>query len=320
MPIMTSFLCQNNGIILNDDITKNTIIINSIDYYAYSVSPLYKRNKGAHSFVFALYPCQDFVDINSSMPQKVIKISNKPDFYRGNKLILRKDNERFRIEINALKACKEKHIENIIEIDLYDHLICKDKDGKNIYFPFYMMDYADSDLKQYLETHIDIEYSERLNLCLQLAAGLNDLNKLGFYHRDIKPDNILIFSEQQWKIGDLGLVSHRNADFDKINELIGPKGWLSPEAMNKYLTEGLPNCKFDCRIDDKSDIFQLGKVFWYILQGNAPIGCLSRSDFMGNDDIYVLIRTMLNHSKRKRIQSMDYVVSELKRIIDKNRN
>jgi serine/threonine protein kinase len=61
---------------------------------------------------------------------------------------------------------------------------------------------------------------------------------LGYYHRDLKPDNILI-SDNTWKIGDLGLVSRRNNEFnlDKVAALIGPRGWYSPEALNKYLTE-----------------------------------------------------------------------------------
>ena len=72
---------------------------------------------------------------------------------------------------------------------------------------------------------------------------------------------------------------------------------------------------FDCKIDHQSDIFQLGKVFWYVLQGNAPIGCISRKDFIeGNEKLYVLIRTMLNYSKKKRIKNISTVVEELKRM------
>ena len=180
------------------------------------------------------------------------------------------------------------------------------------------MDYADSDLKQFLDEN-ELDKSGKLDLCLKLAEGLKELNNLGYYHRDIKPDNILIFNGNQWKIGDLGLVSRRDLDFDKQNELIGPKGWLSPEAMNKYLAEGKGDKRIDCKIDNQSDIFQLGKVFWYILQGNAPIGCICREDFFEREEsIYVLIRTMINHSKRKRIKDMTEVVKELHRIIEGN--
>jgi hypothetical protein len=52
-----------------------------------------------------------------------------------------------------------------------------------------------------------------------------------------------------WKIGDLGLIDDRNINFslDKIAEQIGPRGWMSPESMNKYLTEGKGfNYKYQC--------------------------------------------------------------------------
>ena len=76
--------------------------------------------------------------------------------------------------------------------------------------------------------------------------------------------------------------------------------------------------KFDCNIDHQSDVFQLGKVFWYILQGNAPIGNIRRSDFFdGHDDIYSVLKYMLNHSKKKRPISIDYVINELSRIMQK---
>lgn len=322
--VATNFLSKGNTIFLKDDPRENQLSINNVDYYACSVSPQFKRNKGAHSYVLALYPSQDFIDIYNTQPQKVIKISNVRDFYRNGDYVGSDANERFRIEVSALEDYKRNHIPNIIEIDLQGHIQCTEQymtrrgEERKVkaFFPFYMMDYADGDLKQYLEEQ-NINKSEKMDLCLQLAEGLNDLNRLGYYHRDIKPDNILIFQGSRWKIGDLGLVTRRDLDFDRQNELIGPKGWLSPEAMNKYLAEGRGNKKIDCIIDKQSDIFQLGKVFWYILQGNAPIGCIKRADFLDTDEsIYVLIRTMLNYSKKKRIKDMSEVVKELERIIN----
>ncbi len=323
MAVKTTFLYQNNIIVLEKDINKNVISINNVDYYVCSLDPQITRNKGANSFVYKLYPCQDFVDMDNSIPQKAIKISKYYDIISNGKIEGCEYNQRFRDEIEALKDCKRHHVNNIIEIDYYDHIVCsqvrKNFRGKEIktdlYFPFYMMDYAESDLKTFLEEN-KIDKSAKLDLCLQLAEGLNDLNRLHYYHRDIKPDNILFFGNH-WKIGDLGLVAHRDRNTDDINDFIGPKGWLSPEAMNKYLAEGRCDNRIDCKIDHQSDIFQIGKVFWYILQGNAPIGCIKRSDFLERDDsIYVLIRTMLNYSKKKRIKDISEVVKELKRIVD----
>jgi hypothetical protein len=67
--------------------------------------------------------------------------------------------------------------------------------------------------------------------------------------------------------------------------------------MNKLLTERT-NSEFDCKIDFSSDIFQLGKLFWFILQGNLPIGLVNKDDFLTDDlELFELICKMLEHKK-----------------------
>ena len=316
--VRTSFKYENNNICIYEDIPQNTITIDNIDYFAYYIDPNFKKSKGANSYVFALYQAQKFIDYENSFPDRVIKISNKRDYKHAHS----ENNLRFYREIEALNKCKQHHVANVITIYSSGQLSCigKNRYGKEIeyYFPFYVMDCATCDLKKYLENN-QISYAERIYLCLQIAECLKGLNELGCYHRDLKPDNILMF-DNVWQIGDLGLVAFRDEDelYDKKNEFIGPKGWLSPEAMNKYLSYDDSMYKFDCKIDHQSDIFQLGKIFWYILQGNVPIGGISRSDFFDRrEEVYSLLKYMLNHSKKKRPLTIDYVINDLKHIIQK---
>ena len=316
--VNTPFIYDRNCIRIYEEITNNAITIDGIDYFVDSISPGYKNSKGANSYVFALYQAQNYIDDGSSVPDRVIKISNK----RDNNNSVSEGNKRFYREIEALIECKKRHIHNVVTIASFGQLSCKVKKeggkGPTYLFPFYTMDYASGDLKNYLENN-DIPFGNRIDLCLQIANGLKELKDIGYYHRDLKPDNILMFDDT-WKIGDLGLIAFRDKDniYDKKNDFIGPKGWLSPEAMNKYLQSDNNKYKFDCNIDHQSDVFQLGKVFWYILQGNAPIGNIRRSDFFdGHDDIYSVLKYMLNHSKKKRPISIDYVINELSRIMQK---
>lgn len=318
MIIKTPFIFDRSNICINNEISDNVITIDNIDYYAYYVNPEYKNSKGANSFVLVLYQAQNFTDYESSTPDQVIKISNKRDYSTG----ISEQNKRFYREIEALEQCKERKIHHVVTISSFGQLSCiaKNRKGEDIsyIFPFYTMEYASSDLKNYMENN-SILFSDKINLCLQIANGLKELNDIGYYHRDLKPDNILMFDDT-WKIGDLGLIAFRDKDniYDKKNDFIGPKGWLSPEAMNKYLQSDNNKYQFDCNIDHQSDIFQLGKVFWYILQGNAPIGNICRSDFFDeHDDIYNVLKYMLNHSKKKRPISIDYVIEELTRIMQK---
>lgn len=292
----------------------NQIQIDSTDYF-FTYLDASGKNKGGNSIILKLYEAQN---INADDP-----VYEEPD------LILKihkykkqrfpdKSQKRFEREVQALYKCKEKKFENVILIEhsgdckIYN---CETKEYDT--YLYYTMEFAPYDLKSFMEkNHKNLTVEKKINLCIELAKGLKELMVLKLYHRDIKPDNIFMNSLGNWKIGDLGLVDDRNSNFqlDKIAEPIGPRGWMSPESMNKYLTEKKGYFfNFPCEIDHQSDIFQLGKVYWYIFQHNAPIGCIKEKDFLLKvGRVYPIIKTMLNHSKRKRYKDIDDVIKLLR--------
>lgn len=284
---------------------------NFIDYekqlfYLRYIDPIYKSSKGASSSVFVLY------DINGYHQERIIKISNYFETSRSTPKFIRRRYGRFMNEIAALYSTKEKDLNGIVTID-FDGMVTID--GRS--FPYYVMEKGDTDLKEYLLNNLSIDNQERMGLCLHIYSAINQLHSMDIYHRDIKPDNVFLFNKDEdeveresddnkfWKIGDLGLIAERDKDDDDIGERIGPFGWVSPEAMNKYLTEKA-DVGFDCKIDDKSDIFQLGKLFWFIFQCNVPIGQILSEDFRcddkNKDNVFELIKEMLQYSKDRRIE------------------
>lgn len=306
------------------DPRENPITIDSIDYYMGPLNRDYNGNKGGNSFVYKLYLRPDYDDGNEE-PTSIIKISKNKEYYNIQEKKPKKcfpKNDRFRREVDALQRCKEKGVLDIIEIfDSGNIYIRKDtQKGNTSYqsYPYYTMEVADCDLKSYMEAHYpEMGLDDKISICLDIAKAISSLLSLGYYHRDLKPDNIFVV-KGQFKVGDLGLISKRNEDYDKKGEFIGPRGWTTPETMNKYLTEDKSFGEFDVTIDQQSDIFQLGMIFWYIMQGNAPIGELRQEDFkVKRNDIYCLIHHMLNHSKSKRIKTIGEVVAELERIQQK---
>ncbi|HEA29569.1 MAG TPA: protein kinase family protein [Leeuwenhoekiella sp.] len=295
----------------------NLINIDNIDYY-FTYLTTSGKNKGGNSIILKLYESQNInlSDIEYDEPNLILKILKFPKAL--NEFLQFKSEKRFKKEISALKECKKRRFQNIIEIE--NDGICKIFNSKKRKFEeylYYTMEYAEFDLKQFLEANVNLSLDEKIGLCLSLSQGIEELKSIGYYHRDIKPDNIFV-SNGSWKIGDLGLISEREDDeqIDKANEFIGPRGWHSPEAMNKYLCEG-KNFEFshDCNLDHQSDIFQLGKVFWYILQNNAPTGVFRQQDtFIKQNDIYPIVRTMLNYSKKRRYDNISEVINLLKPI------
>lgn len=312
----TIFIDHYGNWILSDNPYENVINIRGRDYLLNYLDDTSQKNKGGNSFIFKLFDAQEFEENDDQIPDLILKISKAETKIRS----VNRMNQRFSNEINALKECNRLNFQNVIKFLGEGELKINKKSGKRNLtktFQFYTMEYAQQDLKQFVEEFPNISIFEKTDLCLQIAKGLNELNKIGFYHRDLKPDNIFIV-EKTWKIGDLGLIAYRKEDYnlDNTNELIGPRGWFCPEAMNKYLTENKNFVnKFDCAIDHQSDIFQMGKIFWYIFQGNAPIGSIKRNDFKIKDErIYEIIRRMINHSKSKRFSDIDEVIALLKPI------
>jgi serine/threonine protein kinase len=207
--------------------------------------------------------------------------------------------QRFLREIGALQMATERQLGDFL-ITYYEH-------GRHscdgYVFDYYVMEEADCDLSDYLAKS-QLTLQQKLVLCRSLLQDLSVLHGLGIYHRDLKPDNVF-FVGNQWKIGDLGFIKHRDDDasIDEPRERIGPTGLMSPEAINKAYAN-LENEEFvhDCVFDDLSDVYLLGGVFWYILQGNFPTGQIQSEDFkLGRDDILnQILLPMLQHAKVRR--------------------
>ena len=315
-----NFTIKSDGFIYHEDIDisnpkDNQITINKVDYY-FTYLTLDGKTKGGNSIILKLFETQNINedDIKYETPDLIIKILKykKQRFPEVPEL-------RFQKEISILNKCKELEYQNIINIDY--HGICKIYNPqKHVYYEylFYTMEYAPFDLKSFIEMyHNTIDLNKKLSYCISISKGLKELYNLGYFHRDIKPDNIFITNDI-WKIGDLGLLEERESEksLDLEAEWVGPRGWMSPESMNKFLTEGKGfENKFNCKIDHQSDIFQLGKVFWYIFQYNAPIGGVKEIDFkIKQTHIYSILKTMLNHSKTKRFKNIDEIIFLLEKI------
>lgn len=292
---------------------KNIITIDDVDFVPYYLDNKNPGNKGGNSHIIKLVNAQDFEEDNypegADMVLKMCR-SWKSNYNENGQSLL------FGDEISALLECNSKKLPNTVKVLSHGFARVEGANSRKNQYRFYTMPFAQFDLSGYLAVR-NPSYSERVDLCIEICDSLSQIWSLGYYHRDIKPDNIL-FTETQWVLSDLGLVRHRDFDSETLKERdwVGPRGWMSPESMNRFLASEMPWASlFDKKIDHQSDIFQLGKVFWYVLQGNAPEGAIKRDDFKWKDDqLYQIIRTMLNHSKARRYRQIELVIDELKKV------
>jgi serine/threonine protein kinase len=225
---------------------------------------------------------------------KILKYSYQSGL-RSNKI--KKRIERFEREIEALSLVANNEVEWVVRF--YSNGI-KKINGEE--FPFYIMEKCDSNLSEFLALN-ELDIPQKLLLCQQIIYGIIELHQNRIYHRDIKSENILFLGDKPL-IADLGLADYRDSDFiiPEKGDIIGPIGWMSPEATNKFLLEKTTNpYNLPCKIEAKSEVFQLGKLFWYIFQGNLPIGQVHYDDFLINEEpIFRELIKMLQYNLNNR--------------------
>jgi hypothetical protein len=78
---------------------------------------------------------------------------------------------------------------------------------------------------------------------------------------------------------------------------------MSPEAFNKaHCIQRAENGFIDRRLDERSDVYQLGKLCWHIIQGDIPNGCLKSKDLVeGGQSLFgSLLKPMLRYQRCER--------------------
>jgi serine/threonine-protein kinase/endoribonuclease IRE1 len=116
-------------------------------------------------------------------------------------------------------------------------------------------------------------------ILLQLAKGLEYIHEMKLVHRDIKPQNVLIFIDpgnQQvvMKWGDFGLSKQVNERGTfTISQVKGTFNYYAPEIL-KLIDEGRSDDNDEKKRGTvKSDVFAEGLVFGYFVNdGVHPFG------------------------------------------------
>jgi len=96
-----------------------------------------------------------------------------------------------------------------------------------------------------------------------VTAGLQYAHEHGFIHRDIKPHNILLTDEVVPKITDWGMSKVLAADVKKSSIAGFSLSYAAPEQVSPT--------EFG-RTGERTDIYQLGVVFYELVTGSIPFG------------------------------------------------
>lgn len=122
--------------------------------------------------------------------------------------------------------------------------------------PYIAMEYLEGeDLQQRVARPEKMSLARKLELAIDLCAGLEYAHACGVVHRDVKPANIFITAKGATKILDFGLARLITSELTNSNMMMGTLNYMAPEQVRGE------------RADHRSDIFSAGVVLYELFGG-----------------------------------------------------
>jgi serine/threonine-protein kinase len=124
---------------------------------------------------------------------------------------------------------------------------------------FIAMEFVEGeDLEDLLARHISLSLADKLDVIIDVLAGLAFAHKRGIVHRDIKPANIRIDSEGRARVMDFGIAHLSTSSMTRTGVMVGTPAYMAPEHI-----VGTP-------VSPATDLFSVGTVLYELLTGSKP--------------------------------------------------
>ena len=169
--------------------------------------------------------------------------------------------ERFRREARAVAQLAHPNIVTVIDRG--------EDDGRQ----FIVFEYVDGDnLKEVVDRDGPLPVEDVIDYGIEIARALAYAHEHGIVHRDVKPQNVLLNGDGRAKVTDFGIA--RSLDVERgvtqTGTVLGTSNYIAPEQAS-----GQP-------VDERSDVYSLGVVFYELLTGKLP--------FAGENFVAVALR------------------------------
>lgn len=155
---------------------------------------------------------------------------------------------RFRNESKAIAVLSHPNIVKIYDVGFSDEI------------NFIVMEYIDGiTLKEFMEQQKVLRWKDALHFISQILRALQHAHDRGIVHRDIKPQNIMLFSDGSIKVMDFGIARFSRIDGKTISDkTIGSVHYISPEQARGDFT------------DERSDLYSVGVMLYEMVTGQKP--------------------------------------------------
>jgi serine/threonine protein kinase len=136
------------------------------------------------------------------------------------------------------------------------------EDGEKRSRLYMVMEWADGQLlRQIIHDLKKLPADRAVRLAIKTAQALEHIHSRGVAHRDMKPENIMVDSDDNIKLIDFGIASKaggRRLTFAKLSQVMGTPDYISPEQVKGK------------RGDGRSDLYSLGVILYEMLTGKLP--------------------------------------------------
>ena len=158
---------------------------------------------------------------------------------------------RFTNEANTISRLNIPEIVKVYEvgeIDNINYIVMEFIDGINMY--------------EYLNKGNTFNFSECIQISIQICEALKCVHNSGIIFRDLKPGNIILHKEKpiQIKLIDFGLSQVREFSSKNVNEIVGTFHYMSPEQSGVIKRN----------VDERSDLYSLGILLYQLFTNQLP--------------------------------------------------
>jgi serine/threonine protein kinase len=115
---------------------------------------------------------------------------------------------------------------------------------------------------------IRVPLEQQVEIMMRVSEGLAFAHSRGIIHRDIKPANLFVTADGQVKILDFGVARIASSKLTRSGLLVGTPDYMSPEQVMGMV------------VDQRSDVFSAGAVFYQLLTGRKPFAAKRLPDVL----------------------------------------
>jgi serine/threonine protein kinase len=244
------------------------------------------------------------------------KMQGKPTALKFLKQMNQPRVDRFENEIRVLKELSSPYISSFFAAGKAMVTAQAPATGQRE-VPWVAIPMGAANFRQHVEEHGALTVQQLKGISPGMRSAVEHLHEKGFIHRDIKPDSFVWCSATSQKpmMIDFGIAKRQGEDvsarpmdtFTKAAEFVGPVFFSSPALIEYSKRKAHP-------VDYRSDIFQLGKVFWYLGTGKVSAAVPSKKECPAGGKLRDLVLGMVDDDPDCRPQSLKEVRDALSAI------